>query len=238
MGKPEKSGKRYKSLFFDLDDTLWDTTYNNKLCLEEIYDDYDFSRHYASFDAFYATYMPYNLTLWAKYRNQEIDRRTLITERLLYMLRPMGIDDEKFAIKLNNDFLQRTATKKKLLDGALDLLIYLSSRYRLFILSNGFREIQSLKMQHSGIYHYFEKVLLSEDISIQKPQKRIFEYALMSTNSRRIESLMIGDAYEVDIIGARNARIDQLWFNPENTPPQGPPPTFTVRTLSEIKDFL
>ena len=176
--------------------------------------------------------------LWEKYRNHTIDRRTLILERFLHVLRPMGIEDEAFVIKLNNDFLQRTTTKTKLLDGAIDLLTYLSSRYRLYILSNGFREIQFLKMQNSGLAPFFERIFLSEDISIQKPHAKIFSYALKSTNSRRIESLMIGDSYEADIEGAQNSRIDQLWLNPSRKAPKGKPPTFMVYSLAEIKEIL
>ena len=229
---------RYKSLFFDLDDTLWDTAHNNRLCLEEIYYDYHFGRFYASFDDFFDRYMPHNLMLWERYRNGVIDRRTLILERFLYVLRPMGIDDEAFTLKLNNDFLLRTATKTKLLDGAIDLLDYLSNRYRLFILSNGFREIQALKLSNSGLASYFERLLLSEDVSIQKPHRKIFDYALRSTNSRRTESLMIGDSYEADIIGAQRARIDQVWLNISRKALPGAPPTFTVYSLVEIKGFL
>jgi len=230
--------RRYKSLFFDLDDTLWDTAYNNKVCLEEIYYDYQFGSYYPSFEEFFSAYMPYNLQLWAKYRNHEIDRNTLITERLLYVLRPMGIHDESFAWKLNNDFLYRTATKTKLVDGACDLLEYLAPKYRLFILSNGFREIQSLKMQNSGLASYFERIFLSEDVSIQKPHKKIFDYALKSSNSQRSETLMIGDCFEADIIGAQNARIDQLWYNPFQETAKGKPPTFTVHSLAEIMGVI
>lgn len=229
---------RYKSLFFDLDDTLWDTYHNNKECLEEIYTDYHFGRHYPSFEAFYDRYMPHNELLWAQYRNHEIDRQTLILERLLFVLRPMGIDDKEYALQLNRDFLQRTTTKTKIIDGAIDLLRYLYPRYRLFILSNGFREIQAQKMTNSGLASFFERIILSEDASIQKPHKAIFDYALKNTNSRRTESLMIGDSWEADITGAQNAKIDQLWFNPKNTDPKGTPPTFTVQTLSQIKKIL
>ncbi len=229
---------KYKSLFFDLDDTLWDTSYNNKKCLEEIYSGYHFGRYYPSFEDFFNHYMPHNLMLWDQYRNQAIDRRTLILERLLYVLRPMGIDDESFARRLNDDFLQRTTTKTRLLPGAIDLLEYLSPDYRLFILSNGFREVQSLKMQNSGLAPYFERILLSEDVSIQKPHRKIFDYALKNTNSRRSESLMIGDSYEVDIVGAQNARLDQLWLNPSHLAPKGNPPTFTVHSLADIMLFL
>ena len=225
-------------MFFDLDDTLWDTAYNNKICLEEIYSEYGLGRYYTSFDDFFAIYMPYNLMLWAKYRNHAIDRRTLIVERFLYVLRPMGIHDEEYALALNKDFLRRTATKTRLIEGAIDLLDYLFPRYRLFILSNGFREIQSLKMQNSGLASYFERIFLSEDVSIQKPHKAIFDYALKNSNSRRAESLMIGDCWESDIIGAQNARIDQVWFNPNNEAPKGIPPTHNVQHLHELKKIL
>lgn len=235
-----QSRTTYKSLFFDLDDTLWDTWHNNKECLREIYADYHFGRYYTSFDAFFDKYMPHNELLWAQYRNNAIDRQTLIRERLLHILRPMGIDDVAYALRLNDDFLQRTASKTKIIEGAIDLLQYLYPRYRLFILSNGFREIQAQKMHNAGLAPYFERLILSEDAAIQKPHKAIFDYALKNTNSRRAASLMIGDSWEADIAGAQAAKINQLWFNPRNTPtpPSKDPPTYTVQTLSDIKKIL
>ncbi|MDR2918101.1 MAG: YjjG family noncanonical pyrimidine nucleotidase [Tannerella sp.] len=228
----------YKSLFFDLDDTLWDTQYNNKECLKEIYIDYKFARHYESFEAFYNIYMPHNLKLWAHYRKHEIDRKTLILERFLHILRPMGIDDEDYTLKLNHDFLQRTTTKTKLIPGAIDLLKYLRPYYRMFILSNGFREIQSLKMENSGLSPYFEKIILSEDANIQKPHKGIFDFALTTTNSRRKESIMIGDSWEADIEGAFQSKIDQIWFNPDKLEHKKFHATYQVNTLLQIKDIL
>ena len=235
-----QSGKRYKSLFFDLDDTLWDTYHNNKECLEEIYHEYSFGQYYLSFEDFFDVYMPHNELLWAKYRDHEIDRQTLILGRWLHVLRPMGADNNEYAMRLNSDFLQRTAKKTRTIDGAIDLLEYLYPKYRLFILSNGFREIQSLKMQSAGIAQYFERIILSEDVSIQKPHKEIFDYALKNTNSRRTESLIIGDSPEADIAGGQNARIDQIWLNPRgnSTYKINDPPTFTVRSLHEIKEIL
>ena len=234
-----RSGIKYKSLFLDLDDTLWDTYHNNKECLEEIYHDYNLVRHYPSFGEFFDIYMPHNEMLWAKYRNHEIDRRELILDRWAYILRRMGINDNEYALKINSDFLRRTTTKTKTIDGAISLLEYLYSGYRLFILSNGFREVQYLKLQNSGLAPYFERIILSEDVSIQKPHKEIFDYALKNTNSRRTESLMIGDSPEADIAGAQNAKIDQIWLNPDNLNYKGSlPPTFIVRSLHEIKDIL
>ena len=229
---------RYKSLFIDLDDTLWDTYHNNKECLEELYTDHHFDRYYASFEAFFAIYWPHNELLWKQYRAGEIDRQTLIIDRFRYMLRPMGIEDTQAVLAVNNDFLRRTTTKTRLVPGAIELLEYLRPSYRLYILSNGFREVQDKKLRNSGLAPYFKRMILSEDAGIQKPHKGIFDFALINTNSRRNETLMIGDCFEADIFGARQSRIDQLWFNPQGLPPQEFTPTYTVSSLEEIKNIL
>jgi putative hydrolase of the HAD superfamily len=229
---------RYKNLFIDLDDTLWDTLNNNRACLEEIYADYHFNRHYSSFETFYSCYMPHNMQLWEQYRNHEIDRHTLIVERFLHLLRPIGIEDHEYALKLNSDFLERTTTKTQLVSGALDLLDYLRPSYKLYILSNGFREVQFKKLVNSGLASYFERMVLSEDAGIQKPHKGIFDFALINTNSRRNETLMIGDSWNADIAGAYQSKIDQLWLNPGGLPAKEFVPTYTVRSLEEIKAVL
>lgn len=229
---------RYKSLFIDLDDTLWDTYHNNKECLEELYDVHHFGRYYASFEAFFDIYWPHNNQLWDQYRNNEIDKQTLIIERFRYMLRPMGIEDVPTVLAINNDFLQRTTTKTRLIPGAIDLLEYLHPFYKLYILSNGFREVQYKKLCNSGLAPYFSKMILSEDAACQKPNKEIFDYALVNTNSRRRESLMIGDSWDADIVGAHNSRIDQLWLNPERHAPKGFEPTFNIISLEEVKNIL
>lgn len=230
----------YKSLFFDFDDTLWDTRTNNRECLKEIYADYRFGRYYDSFEAFYNCYMPHNLELWRQYHNHEIDRKTLITERFRHVLAPAGHTDADAALSLNRDFLERTTRKTVLIPGVIDLLEYLRPSYKMYILSNGFREVQFKKLSRGGLASYFDRVILSEDAGIQKPHREIYDFALKNTNSRRNESLMIGDSWEADIAGAYHAKIDQLWFNPRNLLPPAPGfnPTYTVRSLSAIKEIL
>jgi putative hydrolase of the HAD superfamily len=230
---------RYKSLFFDFDDTLWDTHTNNMECLRDIYTDYHFDRYYASFEAFYNYYMPYNLELWRQYRNHEIDRQTLIVERFRHVLTPAGLTDAESALQLSRDFLERTTQKTVLVPGVADLLEYLRPSYKMYILSNGFREVQFKKLSHSGLAFYFDRVILSEDAGVQKPHKGIFDFALKNTNSRRNESLMIGDSWEADIAGAYHSKIDQLWFNPQNLlAAEDFTPTYTVRSLTSVKEIL
>ena len=228
----------YKCLFIDLDDTLWDTYHNNKECLRELYTEYRMGRFYTSFEAFFSIYMPNNVELWAKYRRGDINKQTLMIERFRNILKPLGITSPIEILRINDCFLEKTTLQKGLIAGAMDLLNYLKPKYRLFILSNGFREVQYLKLVNSGLAPFFEQMILSEDAKIQKPHKGIFEYALLHTNSKREESLMIGDCWDADILGAKNAGMDALWFNPKGESEQGFSPLFTVHSLEEIKKIL
>ena len=230
----------YKNLFIDLDDTLWDIHQNGRECLEEIYRDYRYNQFYETFEDFYRVYMPSNNYLWGLYREGKISKDELIVERFLFPLRRFGIDDPYYAKKVSDDFLERTTHKTKLIDGTIDLLEYLKPKYRMHILSNGFSEVQYKKIKNSGLRPYFSKVILSEDAGINKPHPDFFTYALKATNSRRDETLMIGDSWDADIVGAYNSRIDQLWLNSDskNEKPRDFEPTFTVHSLEEIKGIL
>ena len=229
---------KYKNLFIDLDDTLWDTYHNNKECLEEVYAAHHFDRYYASFEAFFDIYWPHNNLLWEQYRNNEIDRQTLIIERFRYMLRPMGIEDTQSVLAINNDFLQRTTRKTRLVPGAIELLEYLRPSYRMYILSNGFRELQSRKMRSAGVDIYFKKVILSEDLGVLKPWPEIFNFALSATQSELRESLMIGDSWEADITGAHGIGMHQAFYNVTGRTSFPFQPTYHIYSLKDLIDLL
>lgn len=230
--------RKYKDLFIDLDDTLWDIHNNSKECLFEIYKDYGYNKYYECFDDYYDIYMPNNHHLWGLYRNGDINKETLIVERFLIPIREFGIDDAIYARKVSDDFLERTTNKTKLVEGAIELLEYLKPKYRMHILSNGFKEVQYKKIENSGLSKYFEEVILSEDVEINKPHPKIFSYALQKCSTSSAETLMIGDSWDADILGAYKSDIDQLWFNPQELKSIGFKPTFTVKSLKEIESIL
>lgn len=228
----------YKSIFIDLDNTLWDIHNNGKECLEEIYSDYGFDKYYPTFKSYYDIYMPSNNHLWGLYSRGEISKDVLIIERFLHPLRDFGIEDPVLAKKISDDFLERTTKKTLLVEGTLELLDYLKPKYRMFILSNGFSEVQHKKIENSGLSKYFDDYFLSEDAEINKPNPGIFTYALKNSNSKRDQTIMIGDSWEADIAGAYNSRIDQIWYNPAGCKSDGFEPTYSVNSLKEIKDIL
>jgi putative hydrolase of the HAD superfamily len=229
---------KFKNLFIDLDDTLWDIHQNGKECLEEVYHDYGYAQFYPTFEDYYNVYFPNNLRLWDLYTKGDIQKEELAVERFLIPVRPFGIDNVEYANKLSADFLDRTTRKTRLIDGTMELLEYLKPRYKMHILSNGFREVQFKKIENSGLRPYFDKIILSEDAGINKPHADMFTYALKNTNSRRDQTIMIGDSWDNDIVGARNSHIAQIWFNPHGIETVDFEPTFKVSKLAEIKGFL
>lgn len=229
----------YKNLFFDFDDTLWDIHANGREAMKETYELYGLKNNFSSFEEFYDVhYMPKNHELWEKYRLGIIQKSELVLQRFLYPLRQGGIDDETYALKMSDDFLEATTTKTKLIPYAKEILEYLYPRYRMFILSNGFTEVQYKKLERSNLSRYFEKVILSEDAKANKPSPEIFDYALKNTNSRRKESIMIGDSWEADIVGAKNSRIDQIFLDHENKQETEFQPTYVIKSLKEIENIL
>lgn len=187
---------KYKSIFIDLDDTLWAFTENARDTFEEMYHQYRFERYFQSFDHFMKLYTPKNLELWDLYGRHEISKDELNARRFSYPLLQVGVDDPALVKAYSDGFFAAIPYKRKLMPHAMEALEYLSGKYRLYILSNGFRELQEQKMRSAGILHYFRKIVLSEDIGAHKPFPAIFNFAMSATQSEFRTSLMIGDNWK------------------------------------------
>lgn len=229
---------KYENLFIDLDDTIWDTVSNGKTSLEEVYRDYNFGRFFPSFNDFYSIYFPNNCNLWKQYALGKISKEELIFERFLFPLRPHGVSDKKFIRNLNDDFLDRTSRKTQLIPHAMEILEYLYPKYKLYILSNGFNEVQYKKINNSGLSVFFKDIILSDHIGYNKPHPEIFQYALRKTNASKANSLMVGDNWDTDIVGAKNSGIDQIWYTQEDEHSREFEPTFRISCLTTLKDIL
>lgn len=229
---------KYTNLLIDLDDTIWDFHVNSNKCLEDIFYDYKFDKFYPTFQDYLDVYMPSNEQLWLLYGNGSITRDKLIIERFLVPLRKFGINDAEYAIAISDDYLNRTTEQTILVDGAIELLDYLYPKYDMHIISNGFTEVQYRKMNNSGLSEYFDKVILSEQVGVNKPHPDIFTYALEQTGSVAEETIIIGDNWQADIVGAYKSNIDQIWFNRNGESAVDFEPTHMVKSLKEITYIL
>jgi len=153
------------------------------------------------------------------------------------------IADELLARQMGNTFLDLLPTRKILFPYTTEILDYLTHKnYQLHLITNGFEKTQHSKLKYSGLDKYFIEVITSEGSNSLKPKKEIFEYAFQKTGANPAESIMIGDAIDVDILGAINAGIDQVHVNhltKEAVPVINDQfPTYTVYSLRELEDIF
>lgn len=232
---------QYSNIFIDLDDTIWDFAANSHVALGIMYQDLDIASIYPNYEIFSQEYYSKNSELWALYHHGKIDKDYLIVERYAHLLRSIGYDDKdnELACRMNEYYLNTLALQTQLVPHAIELLDYLHDKgYKMYILSNGFMEVQQLKLQSSGIAKYFARVVLSDEIGITKPDKRLFDYALQVTNSQPHNTLMIGDNYDADILGAHHAGWGQIYFDRNHRGVTQEIPCPIVHSLDEIMNIL
>ncbi|MDQ6608806.1 MAG: HAD-IA family hydrolase, partial [Bacteroidota bacterium] len=172
------------------------------------------------------------------YRNGQIRQEELRLKRMWLALLDFQIADEALAKQMNELFLGLLPTRTILFPDTKEVLQYLQEKgYGLHLITNGFEETQHSKLKSSGLDKFFKVVVTSEASNSLKPQKEIFEYALNKTGAGVKESLMIGDTLEVDIVGAFAVGMDAVHVNFTDAV-QHIQPTYTVRSLKELKEFL
>jgi len=204
----------YKHLFFDLDHTLWDFDRNAELTLRELYAEYDFDRKgFPGPELFVAQYKRINDEAWSAYRNGELTKEVLRVSRFRKTLAYFNLSDHTLADELGTKYIDRCPHQPHLIPGTISLLNALKGRYKLHIITNGFSEVQPIKMRVGGLESYFEQVITSEEVGVRKPNAKVFQYALAKTGAAAHESVMIGDSLEADVRGALAVGMDAIWLD-------------------------
>ena len=241
---------RYKDLFVDFDDTLYDTHGNAVIALKETFEAFHLERYFSDPQVFYDAYWTANIDLWSHYSKGDITRDYLIVERFRRPLMASEIFRAEansslfilnYSLKLSDVFLDFCSNKPGVVEGAHELMDYLKGRgYRMHMCSNGFHEVQYKKLAACGLKDYFDTIILSEDAGVNKPSSLYFDYALKMAGAERETTLMIGDNLQTDIQGALNAGIDGLLFNRWGVDVEEADkrPTFVVDRLLQVKELI
>ncbi len=203
-----------KYLFFDWDNTVWDFSANSKLAMIESYNKYHLEQHFGPIENFLPEYYKVNDALWADYRNLKITKEELIRTRFNQTFKNLGLDDFELSMKVNEAYLDATTYKKELVPGAETMLKTLKSRgYKLYVITNGFLEVQKRKMRNSGIEQLFDMSIISDEAGALKPSRAFFDYAFDKTGAIPAQSLVIGDDPDADIAGAVDYGLKCVFFN-------------------------
>lgn len=237
MNISEYRKTKYKVLFFDLDRTLWDYRANSELTLSDLFTKYT-PELAEKFDHFLTTFYEVNESLWYEYRNGRLSKEKLSTQRFVDSFKRLGIDAKHFAEEFSKEYILESPNKTQLFPNTFETLEYLKNiGYKMVLLTNGFVEVQRVKIRDSNLEPYFDAMITSEEAGYQKPHKEIFKYALNFVKAEKTNCIMIGDDLESDIEGAQNFGIDTVFFNPSRLI-HNATPTYEIKGLEELQTIL
>ncbi|MCQ2374878.1 MAG: YjjG family noncanonical pyrimidine nucleotidase [Salinivirgaceae bacterium] len=230
----------YTDILIDFDDTIFDTHGNAIISLGEVFEHFNLGRYFDKVEDFTIPYWKTNVELWNLYSHGKIERPVLMVERFR---RPLALGkglspSKEYCLEVSDYFLDRCGEKSGLIAGARQLLEYLQQKYRLHVASNGFHEVQYKKMRSAKVEQFFTSVILSEDAGANKPSTEYFDYALAKIGALRQQTIMIGDTFSTDIMGAMNYGIDQIFLNHNADFILPVKPTHEVKSLLEIMRIL
>jgi len=228
------NNKGVTDIFFDLDHTLWDFDRNSFLALKRVFNTFGIN---LKVETFTAVYEPINVAYWKLYRDEKVSKQQLRRGRLIEAFEHFEMN---FSMQEIDDmavsYIDELPVNNHLLDGTIEILDYLLDKYTLHIITNGFEEVQHIKLKNSGIQGYFKTVTSSEEVGLKKPNPVIFKTALEKADVLKESTLMIGDSFEADILGAKAFGMRTLFYNyRQEKVPHGYP---YIDTLLEIKNHL
>ena len=230
---------KYQHIFFDLDNTLWDFDRSSILAFDKIYDIFKLINYgIPNASHFHHTYFEHNNRLWELYRQGKIDKEFLKIERFRLPLKDYGIVDEKLATDLGESYTDYAARLVALVPNTMEVLTYLKEKdYNIHLITNGFLEVQSIKMEASGLDKMIDNSFVSEVVGFKKPDHRIFHHAMEKVNASLEECVMIGDDLSVDIIPSKEIGMTHIYFNRKKIS-HNEKLDYEIKDLIEIKEIL
>lgn len=206
-----------KHLFFDLDRTLWDFEKNSEIALFKLFHELRLDEAIDSFELFHSNYKKNNAQLWKEYGAGKLSKENLRNDRFKITLEQFEINNPDLVSKISDGYVEISPQQTALFPHTHETLNYLKKEgYTMHIITNGFKEVQYIKLNKSGLDHYFDVIVCSEDVGQNKPSPAIFKHSLETAKAKAIDSVMIGDDYEVDVVGAQNYGMYGILFDPEN----------------------
>lgn len=227
-----------KHLFFDLDRTLWDFEKNSEVALKSLFKELQLDTKIDDFNVFFTIYKENNAALWKLYGKGQLKKEDLRDERFRVTLEHFGVSDNQFVKKLSDGYVELSPQQTVLFPDAIETLNTLQkSGYNMHIITNGFKEVQHIKLKNSKLENYFDVIVCSEDVGKNKPSPDIFHHSMQRANTKASESVMIGDDYEVDVLGALNVGMKGILFDPDKTH-NHQQDDHRIHKLNELPDLL
>lgn len=231
---------KIKHIFFDLDNTLWDTDKNSKITLQSMFENMQIREKYKiNFSDFYKKYYARNEKLWSLYRQEKVTKSDILNHRFTDTFYELGVKDQQICSYFNDHFINKVVENNNLVEYAEDILKYLNQKgYQLHIISNGFIDATENKIQKTPIKNYISTTTSGEEINKRKPAKEVFELGLHKAKAKAEESSFIGDDWEGDIIGGKNMGMFPVFFDYKKEKKYTSREFPVIQELKELKEIF
>ncbi len=227
-----------QTIFFDLDDTLYDRALSQRLVLEMLVKQFpqafgklDFTKIQESWDASdRMAVLDFDSGVPSEGMRDTRSRRFL---QLLSL-------PESFAPAITEYYVREYPSIGVPVQGAVSLLKDFSRRFKIGVITNGLPDAQYRKLDSIGVQGFLGCIVVSEELGVRKPDPQIFCHAAELMKTLPQDCLYTGDSFSSDVIGARQAGMLACWFNRGNTQPVDTPvkPDFTINKLEELPSLL
>lgn len=221
-------------LFLDLDDTILDFHMQESVAIQK-------TLRFAGIDPtpeICALYSKINLRHWKMLEKGEITRETLTWHRFAELFEVLGATADPKETAEN--YMDNLSQGHYFLPGAEDAVKSLAKKYKLYLASNGTARVQERRLTSSGLSKYFERVFISQNIGVNKPDKGFFDgcfAAIPGFDPKK--AMIVGDSISSDIRGGKNAGILTCWVNPNGkTPAPEDAPDFEIPSITELEELL
>jgi putative hydrolase of the HAD superfamily len=225
----------YKILLIDADHTLFDFDQSEEIAFKALLKQIKLEK---DFSTLFPVYMDINRKIWEELHAGSIKQKQLKTERFHRFNKQFNLNYDP--LQLSNEFTKHLANASILFDKALHIIEVLSKKYRIALVTNGLKEVQTKRVRQSILSPFVELTVISDEIGISKPDPAIIEYTLNKMNhTNKSDVVIIGDNLYSDILCGFNAGIDTIWYNPENKENTlDENPTYTIKDLEELLEIL
>lgn len=227
-----------KHLFFDLDRTLWDFDKNSEIALNKLFVELNLHQTIQDFSSFHELYKTHNSRLWKLYGSGKLKKEELRNERFRVTLEQFEINDPVLIQQMSDGYVEISPQQTALFPHTIETLNGLQKEgFNMHIITNGFKEVQHIKLQKSGLENFFDVIVCSEDVGKNKPSPDIFHHSMQRAQAKPGESAMIGDDYEVDVMGALSVGMKGILFDPHNEHTHFED-NYRIRQLDELPAIL
>lgn len=221
-------------LFLDLDDTILDFHRAERIALSKTLSDFGVPPT----EAVLGRYHIINKQHWERLERGELTRDQVLEGRFQALLEELGHSADAAAV--TRAYERNLGIGHYFLPGAQEAVERLHKKYRLFLASNGTASVQHARLTSAGLYPYFEKVFISQDIGHNKPSKEYFDACFRQIPGFDPQrAMMVGDSLTSDILGGLRADIKTCWVNPDHLPPRADiPADHEIEALSQLEGLL